>query len=101
LSHSPLEQLEPEEEENDLGEDLMAVSVKAMKGIEGARTMRLRGFLADQEVYMLVDLGSTNCFISEEFGARIQEKKALTNPLQVRVANGNLLQCTHELPNQM
>lgn len=72
-----------------------------MKGIEGARTMRLRGFLANQEVYMLVDSGSTHYFISEEFGNRVQAKKALTSPVQVRVVNGNLLQCTHELPNQM
>lgn len=79
----------------------MAISVQAMKGIEGARTMRLRGFVDDQEVFMLVDSGSTRCFISEELGARIQGNKELHNPVSVRVANGNLLQCTHELPNQL
>ena len=34
------------DEENDSGEDLMAISVQAMKGTEGVRTVRLRGFIA-------------------------------------------------------
>jgi len=31
-----------------------------MKGTEGVRTVRLRGFLVGQEVFMLVDSRSTN-----------------------------------------
>ena len=59
------------EEENDSGEDLMAISVQAMKGTQGVKTIRLRGFLAEQEVFMLVDSGSTDCFISEDLASRI------------------------------
>jgi len=49
----------------------MEISVQAMKGTEGMRTVRLRGFLAGQEVFMLVDSRSTNCFISEDLASRI------------------------------
>lgn len=64
LSGDHTEPQESVEEQDDSGDDLMAISVQAMKGIEGARTMRLRGFVDDQEVFMLVDSGSTHCFIS-------------------------------------
>jgi hypothetical protein len=89
------------EEESDSSDDLMAISVQALNGIEGHKTMRLRGFISDQEVYILVDSDSTHCFLSEEFGSRLKGQEPLSQPVQVRVANGNLIQCTHELPNQL
>lgn len=89
------------EEESDSADDLMAISVQALNGIEGHKTMRLRGFISNQEVYILVDSGSTHCFLSEEFGSRLKGQEPLSQPVQVRVANGNLIQCTHELPNQL
>ena len=71
LTDDQSELQEQVDEENDSGEDLMEISVQAMKGTEGMRTVRLRGFLAGQEVFMLVDSGSTNCFISEDLASRI------------------------------
>ena len=79
----------------------MAISMQALKGTKGNTTIRLRCFFADQEVFMLVDSRSTHCFISEAAADKIQGKKALLAPVQVKVANGNLLDCTHELPNQI
>lgn len=64
LSEDQSEQQIQVDEDNDLREDLMAISVQAMKGTEGVKTVRLRGFLAGQEIFMLVDSGSTNCFLS-------------------------------------
>jgi len=49
----------------------MAISVQAMKSTKTMRTVILRGFLAGQEVFMLVDSRSTNCFISEDLASRI------------------------------
>lgn len=89
------------EEENDSDEDLMTIFVQALKGTEGVKTVKLRGFLAGQEVFMLVDSGSTNCFISEELASRIQGKMALSNSVLVEFANGSLIECTHELPDQL
>jgi hypothetical protein len=50
---------------------------------------------------MLVDSGSTNCFINEGLASRIQGKMALSNSLLVKVANGSLIECTHELLDQL
>lgn len=52
---------------------------------------------------MLMDSGSTHCFISEHLAAAVQGRKAmqLQHPVQVRVANGDILQYTHELPDQL
>lgn len=71
------------DEENDSGEDLIAILVQAMKGTEGIRTVRLRGFLAGQEVFMLVDSGSTNCFNSEDLASRVQGRQDLSNTILV------------------
>lgn len=70
---------------------------------EGHRseTVRLRGFIGKQEVFMLVDSRSSNCFISEELAARFEGKRALANPVPVKVADGNIIECTHEIPNQL
>ena len=50
---------------------------------------------------MLVDSGSTNCFISEHLAAASSGKMPLQQPVTVRVANGDMLLCTHELPDQL
>jgi hypothetical protein len=34
------------EEEDELGDDLMAISIQALQGTEGIKTIRLRGFLS-------------------------------------------------------
>lgn len=81
------------------GDDLMAISVQAFHGTEGSQTIKFRGFLVGKEVFMLLDSGSSHCFISEQTVAQIPGWKALGQSISVRVANGNQLLCTHELPN--
>lgn len=54
-----------EEQESD-DDELMAVSVQALRGIEGNQTIRFRGYVEGQEVFMLLDAGSSNCFISQQ-----------------------------------
>lgn len=92
------EKLSQEEEETELGEEILAILVQAMKGTESNKSVRLRGFWANHEVYMLVDSSSTHCFISEHLASSIQGSRPLLNTVQVRVANGETLWCTHELP---
>jgi hypothetical protein len=82
-------------------DELCEISVEAMQGIDHHATMRLRGFIADQEVYMLIDSGSSHCFISEACAARILGHQQLQETVQVKVANGQYIQCSHEIPNQL
>lgn len=53
---STLETPSVTQEDSDSGEDLMAISMQALNGTEGSMTIRLRGFLARQEAFMLVEV---------------------------------------------
>lgn len=59
------------------------------------------GHLQGKEVLMLVDLGSSHCFISDQLVPHLDSGQALTQPVKVQVANGELLHCTHQLPKQL
>lgn len=56
-------------EESNSGDDLMALSSQALNGTEGSKTIRLRGFISGQEAFMLVDSGSSHCFINEKLAS--------------------------------
>lgn len=55
--------------------------------------------LCGQEVVILVDSGSSSNFVSEAIASKWRNWSPLKAPVQVRVANGEILQCTHELPD--
>jgi hypothetical protein len=84
------------QEDFDSREDLMAISVQAIHGIEGSKTIRLKGHLSGKDVFMLIDLGSSHGFINEETTKCISGWQALSTPAQVQVANGEFLHCTHQ-----
>ncbi|XP_062187935.1 uncharacterized protein LOC133891241 [Phragmites australis] len=85
--------------ESDSGEDLMAVSAQALSGTESRRTMKLLGLIHNHEVVMLIDSGSSNSFVSESLAVKIKGWNELSTPLRVKVANGGVVLCTHEIPD--
>jgi hypothetical protein len=58
--------------DTDLEEDLMAIFIQALNGVEGFKTLRLRGHLQGKEVFMLVDSGSSHSFVSSTMASTIQ-----------------------------
>jgi hypothetical protein len=88
-------------EDQDSGDDLMAIFVQAFHGTEGSQTIRFRGFLAGKEVFMLLDSGSSHCFINEQTAMGISGWKTLDQSVSIRMANGNQLLCSHELPDTL
>lgn len=86
-------------EDSDSTDDLCTISIQTVKGTEGVQIIRLRGFIQGTEAFMLVDSGSTHCFISDQSAANTPGWHALSTPIQVKVANGNLLGCSHEIPH--
>jgi hypothetical protein len=48
---------------------------------------------------MLVDSSSSHTFVSASLAARLSAQRRTILPLNVKVANGGLLQCTQELQN--
>jgi hypothetical protein len=79
----------------------MAISIQALNGTKGSKTIRLRGFLAGQETFMLVDSGSSHCFINEQLASKVSGWKPLPSHVHVTVANGAKILCAYELPNLM
>jgi hypothetical protein len=75
-------------DDSDSSEDLMAISFQAHSGTEGARTLRLRGYLQDKEIFMLVDSGNSHSFISEHMASFVSPWQPLSHSIQVQVAMG-------------
>lgn len=77
----------------------MAISLSAIQGTVTAQTMRLHGVIQGFEFLMLVDSGSSCSFISTVVVAQLSDVLQLPVSLQVKVANGSILQCQTELPS--
>jgi hypothetical protein len=75
----------------------MAVSEAAVGGVEGPRTFKLQGVIQELEILILLDSGSSHSFLSSWVASQLQGVTAISHPLQVKVANGNLLQASTEL----
>lgn len=74
------------------GEDA-EISVNAMAGTSGPRTMRLGSWVKGRRVVALVDNGSTHNFVNQELVRRMQLPATKIDPFQVRVANGEQITC--------
>lgn len=81
----------------DSDEDLMALSVDAIQGTEAGKTVRMVGDIFGKEAVILIDSGSSHSFISAALVSKWKNLTALKNPMKVRVANGQVLLCTHEI----
>ncbi|KAJ4809119.1 polyprotein [Rhynchospora pubera] len=81
-SIEPEEQTEPE------------ISLNALLGRYGAKSMRMLGHIQSQPVQVLVDSGSTNNFISRRAAQFLNLTSTPTQLFRVRVGNGEALQCT-------
>jgi hypothetical protein len=57
----------------------------------------MMGNIGGKDVVILIDSGSSHNFVSETVASRWRNWTALESPMQVRVANGQILNCTHEV----
>ncbi|CAA0810632.1 Unknown protein, partial [Striga hermonthica] len=77
------------------------ISMHAMAGIRGLRTMRLPAWVEDRQEIVLVDNGSSHNFINADLSYKLKLPTTKIEPFEVRVANGERLQCTksfHKVP---
>lgn len=75
------EQVEVQDEKEDL--IAMAISQHAASGTEAAHSIRLRGWIQETELLMLIDSGSTNSFIDEQVAMKLKGLEVLKQPLKV------------------
>lgn len=75
----------------------MAVSVAALSGSEGPRTMRFQGEIQGKSISILVNLGSSHTFIGEDLAACLGGVSQIPRVVVVQVADGATLQCKLQL----
>jgi hypothetical protein len=78
----------------------MALSVQALNGTEGSKTIRLKGHIQGRKVFMLIDSRSSHSIISDQLFP-LDSGQQLKHPVKVQVANGEFLHCTHQLTDQL
>ncbi|KAL0398579.1 UNVERIFIED_CONTAM: Retrovirus-related Pol polyprotein from transposon.6 [Sesamum radiatum] len=69
----------------------VTVSLHAMKGDINCKTLRMNGLVGDKEILILIDCGSTHCFVDEKVAGILGCKLEETTPMVVRVADGSKL----------
>lgn len=77
---------------------LMSISSQALHGSESSKSIKLRGWVQNRELLMLVDSGSTHSFIDEQKGQHMRGLQALQSPLKVQVADGGQIPCSRIIP---
>ncbi|CAA0841262.1 Unknown protein, partial [Striga hermonthica] len=86
------------EEERDVEFEVLndeaEISVHAMVGTKGLRTMKLPAWLKDRRVTVLVDNGSSHNFINATLSHKLKLPTSTIDPFEVRVANGERLRCS-------
>jgi hypothetical protein len=92
------EQVNADSEEDFDSDELCVLSVNVEHGTDDhTKTMRMLGNVYGKDVVILIDFDSTYIFISESLASRWRDWSTLDNHIQVQVANGQILKCTHQI----
>jgi hypothetical protein len=81
------------------GENVLAISLDAVSGGEGNKTIRLWASIHCQQVLVLVDSGSSASFLGSHLLGVMPGIQLLTRPVQVKVADGRTLWSRYEVPD--
>lgn len=73
------------------------LSVAAVSGNPAPKAMCLLGTIQGLHVKILIDSGSSHCFLSDSVAAQLQGLSMVPSALLVQVANGDKLNKTHTL----
>lgn len=72
---------------------LLAVSLAALNGTTAPSTMQFQGTIQGIPVKILLDLGSSNTFVSLALSSKLTGQTPLSAPLHVKIADGQILDC--------
>lgn len=81
-------------------ETVCSLSIHALKGTSTETTgvIQLHAFIADQEVLILVDSGSSTSFINKHLAEKLSCAQPLKKPCLVKVADGSQHRCSTFIP---
>ncbi|KAG8369122.1 hypothetical protein BUALT_Bualt15G0118400 [Buddleja alternifolia] len=71
-----------------LSED-MTISINAISGNSDLNTLRIKGLVKNSSIQILIDSGSTHCFLDENVAINLGCHVEFTNPMLISVADGN------------
>ncbi|KAG8367223.1 hypothetical protein BUALT_Bualt16G0050300 [Buddleja alternifolia] len=71
-----------------LAED-MTISINAIYGNSDLNTLRIKGWVKHSSIQILIDSGSTDCFLDETVATNLGCHIEFTNPMLISVADGN------------
>lgn len=77
--------------EDALAADFGTLSLNAIPGTDDGEVMRLRALVKNKVMLMLVDSGSSHCFVSSTFLKKLGIQSIPAPPKTVKVANGEVL----------
>jgi hypothetical protein len=75
----------------------LTLSVAAISSIPAPRTLCLSGSIQGSEINILIDSGSSHSFLSSQVASQLTSISSLTTPLSVKVANGQVLDCSAQI----
>jgi hypothetical protein len=75
----------------------LAVSVAALNGQSSISAIQFQGMVQGHPARILIDSGSSHTFVSHSLAAKLSGQSPLPHVLQVKIANGHLLQCDSEI----
>ena len=75
------------------------ISLNALNGVNTYKTMRVRGYVTKNMLHVLVDSGSTHNFLDLNTAKKLGCRLSRICPLEVSVANGNVMSSLYECKN--
>lgn len=90
---------EPDAKESNEPQLMSAICQAAWNGTDGHHILKLQGSIQSMPLLILVDSGSSHTFRSTRFLLLLQGISLIPSPLSIKVANGELLSCQHQLLN--
>jgi hypothetical protein len=76
----------------------MTLSDAAWTGTDAVSTLRFQGNIQQHPLMIIFYSGSTHSFISDQFVSMLTDIQPLQRPMAVRVANGQIINCSQHLP---
>ncbi|KAG8382321.1 hypothetical protein BUALT_Bualt05G0065300 [Buddleja alternifolia] len=67
----------------------MTISINAISGNSDINTLRIKGLVKHSSIQILIDSGSTHCFLDETVATNLGCHVEFTNPMLISVADGN------------
>jgi hypothetical protein len=75
----------------------LALSVAAFNGKSSISAIQFQGMVQGHPARILIDSGNSHTFVNHTLAAKLSGQSPLPQALNVKIANGHLIQCDSEI----